>query len=551
MLVGMCKNPALYNPIRHPERTLARRNTVINQMAKYEYITPELRDSLQALPIELHYQSVDHKQGAAPYFREYLRKILTAKKPVASRYPAWNKLQYHVDSIEWENNPLYGFCNKNTKPDGSHYDLYKDGLKIFTTIDSRMQRYAEEAVSEHMQYMQKLFFKEKHKKSYAPFSEDLTEEEISTILNRAMRQTDRWRNGKKIGLDDKKLIHSFYEPTEMRVFTYERGMVDTVMSPLDSIKWNKHYLRCGFMSMDPHTGYVKAYVGGPDFTQFQYDMTTLGRRQVGSTIKPYLYTLAMNEGMWPCEQTVNDSITLYDELGNPWTPRDDHVANQGQMVTLDWGLTKSSNWIAAYLMSLFTPYQMANLMRSFGIRGQIDAVVSMCLGSCEVSVEEMVDAYTTFANKGIRIEPLYVTRIGDNNGNLIGTFIPKTHEVISESTAYKMIYMLRNVIDHGTGVRLRFRYGLKAAIGGKTGTSQNNSDGWFVGFTPSLVSGCWVGGEERSIHFDAMANGQGAATALPIYGLYMQKIYADPDLGYTEDEAFDIPEWFDPEAGCK
>ena len=551
MLVGMCKNPALYNPIRHPERTQARRNTVLSQMCKYDFITPQVRDSLQALPIELHYQSVDHKQGTAPYFREYLRKVLTAKKPVASQYPAWNKLQYKIDSAEWVNNPLYGFCNKNTKPDGSHYDLYKDGLKIFTTIDSRMQRYAEEAVSEHMQYMQNLFFKEKRKKSYAPFSSDLTTEEINTILNRAMRQTDRWRNGKKAGLDEKSIINSFYEPTEMRVFTYNRGMVDTTMTPLDSIKWNKHYLRCGFMSMDPHTGYVKAYVGGPNFTQFQYDMTTLGRRQVGSTIKPYLYTLAMNEGMWPCEQTVNDSITLYDEMGNAWTPRDEHVDNQGQMVTLDWGLQKSSNWIAAYLMSLFTPYQLANLMRSFGIRGQIDAVVSMCLGTCEVSVEEMVDAYTTFANKGIRIEPLYVTRIEDNNGNLIGTFVPRTHEVISETTAYKMIYMLRNVVDHGTGVRLRFRYGLKAPMGGKTGTSQNNSDGWFVGFTPSLVSGAWVGGEERAIHFDAMSNGQGAATALPIYGLYMQKIYADPDLGYTEDDTFDIPEWFDPEAGCK
>ncbi len=551
MLVGMCKNPALYNPIRHPERTQARRNTVLSQMCKYDFITPQVRDSLQALPIELHYQSVDHKQGTAPYFREYLRKVLTAKKPIASQYPAWNKLQYKIDSAEWVNNPLYGFCNKNTKPDGSHYDLYKDGLKIFTTIDSRMQRYAEEAVSEHMQYMQNLFFKEKRKKSYAPFSSDLTTEEINTILNRAMRQTDRWHNGKKAGLDEKSIINSFYEPTEMRVFTYNRGMVDTMMTPLDSIKRNKHYLRCGFMSMDPHTGYVKAYVGGPNFTQFQYDMTTLGRRQVGSTIKPYLYTLAMNEGMWPCEQTVNDSITLYDEMGNAWTPRDEHIDNQGQMVTLDWGLQKSSNWIAAYLMSLFTPYQLANLMRSFGIRGQIDAVVSMCLGTCEVSVEEMVDAYTTFANKGIRIEPLYVTRIEDNNGNVIGTFVPRTHEVISETTAYKMIYMLRNVVDHGTGVRLRFRYGLKAPMGGKTGTSQNNSDGWFVGFTPSLVSGAWVGGEERAIHFDAMSNGQGAATALPIYGLYMQKIYADPDLGYTEDETFDIPEWFDPEAGCK
>lgn len=549
-LVGMCKNPSLYNPIRHPERTLARRNTVLSQMCKYHFIDEPTKDSLQALPLETHYQSVDHREGTAPYFREYLRKTLTAKKPVKSTYPAWNILQYRIDSAEWVKNPLYGFCEKNTKPDGSHYDLYQDGLRIYTTIDSRMQRYAEEAVSEHIQYMQNLFFKEKNNHDYAPFSADLLPEEIEIIMNRAMRQTDRWRNGKKKGMSEAAIIKSFDQPAEMRVFSYN-GMIDTTMTPLDSIKWTKHFLRCGMMSMDPHTGHVKAYVGGPDFVHFQYDMCTMGRRQVGSTIKPYLYTLAMNEGMWPCDQTINDSITLIDEVGNLWTPRDEHIANQGEMVTLDWGLQKSSNWIAAYLMSLFTPKQLANLMRSFGIKGDILPVVSLCLGPCEVSVQEMVDAYTTFPNKGIRVEPLFVTRIEDNNGNVLGTFVPKTHEVISETTAYKMIYMLRNVIDHGTGVRLRFRYGLKAAMGGKTGTSQNNSDGWFVGFTPSLVSGCWVGGEDRSIHFDEMANGQGAATALPIVGLYMQKVFADPDLGYTEDETFDIPEWFDPNAGCR
>lgn len=549
-LVGMCKNPSLYNPIRFPERTKLRRNTVLNQMCKYDFIDEQTRDSLQALPIEIHYQSVDHRLGIAPYFREYLRLVLTAKKPVKSTYPAWNKLQYAIDSVEWETNPLYGFCNKNTKPDGGHYDLYQDGLRIYTTLDSRMQRYAEEAVSEHMQYMQAVFFKEKAKDKNAPFSSDLTSEEVESILQRSMRQTDRWRNSRKQGLSEREIVEAFGEPIPMRVFSYE-GMKDTIMTPLDSIKWTKHFLRCGFMSMDPHTGHVKAYVGGPDFAHFQYDMCTIGRRQVGSTIKPYLYTLAMNEGMWPCDETVNDSITLMDEVGNYWTPRDEHTANQGEMVTLDWGLQKSSNWIAAYLMSLFTPKQLANLMRSFGIKGDILPVVSLCLGPCEVSVQEMVDAYTTFPNKGIRVEPLYVTRIEDNNGNVLGTFVPKTHEVISETTAYKMIYMLRNVIDHGTGVRLRFRYGLKTALGGKTGTSQNNSDGWFVGFTPSLVSGCWVGAEDRSIHFEEMANGQGAATALPIVGIYLQKVFADPDLGYTEDEVFDVPEWFDPEAGCR
>ena len=549
-LVGLCKNPALYNPIRRPERALARRNTVLGQMCKYDYITPEVRDSLQALPIEIKYQSVDHKQGLAPYFREYLRGVLTAKQPKASNYPEWNKQQYEIDLKQWKENPLYGFCNKNHKPDGTPYDLYQDGLRIYTTIDSRMQQYAEDAVNEHILALQKDFYKEKKGKSYAPFSRDLSREEIDGIMNRAMRQTDRYRAMKKDGKSETEIREAFNTPVEMRVFSYN-GMIDTVMTPLDSIRWNKYFLRCGFMSMDPHTGAVKAYVGGPNFSQFQYDMVNTGRRQIGSTVKPYLYTLAMDEGMWPCDSTVNDSVTLIDGNGVRWTPRDTHVKNRGEMVTLNWGLQQSSNWITAYLMSLYTPEQLVRLMRSFGIEGQLDPVVSICLGPCEVSVKEMVDAYTTFPNKGIRVEPLYVTRIEDNNGNVLATFTPKTYEIISETTAYKMIYMLRNVMDHGTGVRARLRYGLKAPMGGKTGTSQNNSDGWFVGFTPSLVSGVWVGGEDRSIHFDRMALGQGANMALPIFSLYMQKVYADPNLGYDTAEQFDIPAWFDPAQGCK
>ena len=550
MLVGMCKNPAYFNPIRHPERTTARRNTVLSQMCKYEYITPEERDSLCNLPLDIRYHSVDHKQGLAPYFREYLRLVLTAKEPKESNYSEWNKQQYEIDRYEWEHNPLYGFCQKNTKPDGSNYDLYQDGLRIYTTLDSRMQRYAEQAVSEHMRDMQKRFFREKKNKSYAPFSRDLSKDEIAGIMNRSMRQTDRYRAMKKAGASAAEIEEAFNTPVEMQIFSYD-GIIDTMMTPLDSVRWLKYFLRCGFMSMDPHNGHVKAYVGGPDFAHFQYDMVNIGRRQVGSTVKPYLYTLAMDEGMWPCDKTVNDSITLIDGNGVRWTPRDAHTKNRGDTVTLQWGLQQSSNWISAYLMSLFTPEQLVRLMHSFGIRGQIDPVVSLCLGPCEVSVEEMVDAYTTFPSKGIRTEPLYVTRIEDNNGNVIATFQPRTHEIISETTSYKMIHMLRNVIDHGTGVRLRFRYGLKAPMGGKTGTTQNNSDGWFVGFTPSLVSGCWVGGEDRAIHFDTMAEGQGASMALPIYALYLQKIFADPDLGYSEDEQFDVPDWFNPYEGCK
>lgn len=550
MLVGMCKNPSLYNPRRRPENALNRRNTVLNQMCKYDYITEQVCDSLKNLPIELKYQSVDHKQGIAPYFREYLRQVLTAKEPKPSNYSEWNMLQYDIDKRQWDENPLYGFCNKNHKPDGTPYDLYQDGLRVYTTLDSRMQQYAEEAVSEHIQELQQSFFREKGKKSYAPFSKDLTPEEIDGIMNRSMRQTDRYRGLKKQGMSETDIRKVFNTHVRMHVFSYN-GLIDTVMTPMDSIRWNKHFLRCGFMSMDARSGAVKAYVGGPNFTHFQYDMVTTGRRQIGSTIKPYLFTLAMDEGMWPCDSTINDSITLVDANGVAWTPRDDHHANQGEMVTLNWGLEKSSNWITAYLMSLFTPEQLVRMMRSFGIEGQLDPVVSLCLGPCEVSVKEMVDAYTTFPNKGIRVEPLYVTRIEDNNGNILATFTPNTYEVISESTSYKMIYMLRNVMDHGTGVRARFRYGLKSPMGGKTGTSQNHSDGWFVGFTPSLVSGVWVGGEDRSIHFDNMSAGQGANMALPIWAIYMQKVLADEELGYSVEEQFDVPEWFDAEAGCK
>lgn len=552
MLVGMCKNPAIYNPRTKPKNALQRRNTVLNQMCKYKYISQAECDSLKKIPIKLQYTPADHKEGQAPYFREYLRQVMTAKKPEKKNYPSWNMTQYAIDKRQWDENPLYGWCNKNLKPNNMPYDLYKDGLRIYTTIDSRMQKYAEEAVSEHMQALQKEFFNEKKKKKYAPFSKDLTTNEINNILTRTMKQTDRYRTLHNQGKNETEIRKIFDQPIKMRIFTYDRGMVDTTMSPMDSIRWNKHFLRCGFMSMDAHTGAVKAYVGGPNFTHFQYDMVTTGRRQVGSTIKPYLFTLAMNNGMWPCDSVVNEPVTLLDGNGKEWTPRDDHDENQGEVVTLDWGLKKSSNWITAYLMSIYPPQELVDLMRSFGIEGPLDPVVSLCLGPCELSVQEMVEAYTTFPNKGIRVEPIYVTRIEDKDGNVLATFKPKTNEVIDSLTSYKMIHMLRNVMESGgTGYRARFKYGLKAPIGGKTGTTQNQSDGWFVGFTPSLVSGVWVGGEDRSIHFDKMSTGQGANMALPIWAIYMQKIYEDRTLGYTEEEQFDIPTDFDPEAGCK
>lgn len=552
-LVGMCKNPSYYNPVRHNERTFHRRNTVLNQMLKADYITESECDSLKQLPLVLDFHRIDHKEGLAPYFREYLRKVLMAKEPKESNYASWQKQQYQEDLEDWHNNPLYGFCNKNKKADGTPYNIYSDGLRIYTTIDSRMQRYAEDAVSKHMQDLQKTFFKEKKGRSYAPFSRDVTTEEINGILERTKRQSKRYRVLKKSGASKEEIDANFNTPVPMQVFSYE-GMIDTLMSPLDSIRYHKHFLRCGMYSIDARNGHVKAYVGGPDFRQFQYDMATEGRRQVGSTVKPYLYTLAMEEGMWPCDKVTYQPITLLDANGREWSPKNsDKKADDliGKEVTLQWGLTNSNNWISAYLMSLYTPESLVKLLRSFGMRGPIDPVISLCLGPCEISVAEMADAYTAFPNKGIRIEPIYVTHIEDKNGNLIATFVPKTHEIFSAETSYKMIHMLRNVIDHGTGVRVRYKYGLDMQMGGKTGTTQNNSDGWFMGFTPSLVTGVWVGGEDRSIHFDRISDGQGANMALPIWALYMKEVLNNPDIEYSLLEEFDIPEEFNPHAGCQ
>jgi len=549
-LIGMCKNPAYFNPVRYNERTRERRNMVLYQMYKCDYLTKQQYDSLKNLPLVLHFQRIDHKEGLAPYFREYLRTTLMAKEPHRSDYASWQDQQYLDDRWAWDNDPLYGFCNKNLKSDGTPYNIYTDGLKIYTTIDSRMQRYAEEAVNEHIQTLQAAFFKEKKNRSYAPFSSSLSPKEIEDILNRSIRQSERYSKMKAQGKSDAEIMEEFKKPLEMRVFSYD-GDIDTIMSPLDSIRYHKHFLRCGFMSMEGRSGFVRAYVGGPNFNRFQYDMVTKGRRQVGSTIKPFLYTLAMEEGMWPCDQTVNQPITFRTATGELWTPRNSSKARIGETVTLRWGLANSNNWISAYLMSLFTPESLVKLMRSFGIRGHIDPVISLFLGPCEISVEEMVDAYTAFMNKGIRVEPVYVTHIEDANGNVIGKFSPKMHEIFSETTAYKMIYMLQGVIDGGTGSRIRTRFGLTMPMGGKTGTTQNNSDGWFIGFTPSLASGVWVGGEERSIHFDRMSEGQGASMALPIWALYMKKVLADSTLNYSPGENFEIPSWFNPNAGCE
>ena len=548
-LVGMCKNPARFNPRRFNERTRERRNVVIGQMERAGHLTPAEADSLKKEPLELKYRKVDHKEGPAPYFREYLRDILRAEKPDKSEYRGWQMQEYYEDSLAWETDPLYGWCAKNKKKDGSNYNLYTDGLKIYTTIDSRMQRYAEEAVHEHVaEYMQPRFFKAKAKKKTAPFTSQLTPEEVKAIMDRAMRQTDRYREMKKAGASEAEIRKAFDTPVEMTVFSYQ-GDRDTIMSPMDSLRYYKHFLRAGFMSMDPVTGYVKAYVGGPNFNYFQYDMAMKGRRQVGSTIKPYLYTLAMENGFSPCDETRHVEQTLIDENGKAWSPRNASAKRYGEMVTIKWGLANSDNWVTAYLMSKLSPYQLVRLIHAFGVKNkQIDPVVSLCLGPCEISVGEMVSAYTAFANKGIRTAPLFVSRIEDNEGNVLADFTPHMEEVISEESVYKMLIMLRAVINEGTGGRVRRVYGITADMGGKTGTTNNNSDGWFMGFTPTLVSGAWVGGEERDIHFDNMSDGQGAAMALPIWGLYMKKVFADKSLGYSQEDTFDIPEGFDP---CK
>ena len=546
-LVGMCKNPSLYNPVRYNERSRGRRNVVLDQMRKAGYITEAERDSLQALPLKLKYNRVDHKEGLATYFREYLRGVLTAKKPDKANYRGWQMQKYYEDSLDWENNPLFGWCEKNTKKDGTKYNLYTDGLKIYTTLDSRMQQYAEDAVTEHLKELQGYFFKEKKGAKKAPYTFRLTQEQVDEILGRAMRLSDRYRLMKKAGATEAEIKKAFDTPEEMSVFSWE-GEKDTIMTPLDSIRYYKFFLRAGFMSMDPRSGHVKAYVGGPNYHYFQYDMAMVGRRQVGSTIKPFLYTLAMENGFSPCDEVRHVEYTLIDENGKPWTPRNANKKLIGDMVTVKWGLANSDNWITAYLMSKLNPYNLKRLIHTFGVRNRdIVPSVSLCLGPCEISVGEMVSAYTAFPNKGIRVAPLFVTRIEDNDGNVLATFAPEMQEVISVSSAYKMLVMLRAVVNEGTGGRVR-RLGVKADMGGKTGTTNYNADGWFMGFTPSLVSGCWVGGEDRDIHFDTMLHGQGASMALPIWTKYMVKVLGDKSLGYDENETFQLPEGYDP---CK
>lgn len=548
-LVGMVKNPAIYNPVRRNERTRERRNIVLGQMEKAGYLTSAQANSLRQLPLTLDYHKVDHKEGLAPYFREELRRMLTAKKPRRSAYPAWEQQKFVDDSIAWATNPLYGWIEKNPKPDGSHYDIYDDGLKIYTTIDSKMQQYAEDAMISHLsQTLQPQFWREKKGSPSAPYSsnrEEVSADAIKKLIDRAIKDSERYHMMKKAGYSTSDIEAAFKEPTEMKVFTYQ-GWTDTVMTPRDSILYHKSFLRAGFMAMDPRNGYVKAYVGGPNFSAFQYDMVSTGRRQVGSTIKPLLYTYAMEEGFTPCDEFLNAQPTIYDANGRAWQPRNSGSARVGEMVDLRWALTNSNNWISARLMDMLSPQTFANNLHTFGINNHIDPVVSLCLGICDVSVKEMVTAYSAFANRGMRTDPLFVTTITDSNGNVISEFNSTHTEVISEKAYWKILSILLNVVDSGTGARLRRApFNLTAQMGGKTGTTNSNSDGWFMGFTPELVTATWVGGEEKPIHFNSMAYGQGASMALPIFGKFITRVYADRDLPYSQSTIFDFPPGLD------
>jgi penicillin-binding protein 1A len=546
VLIGLCKNPSYFNPVRHPERAVERRNVVLYQMVKAGYLTEADYAKYSAEPLNLKFHVADHKDGIASYFRDFLRRYMMAKKPQKADYPSWNMVKFHIDSINWEIDPLYGWCNKNYKKNGTPYSVYTDGLKVHTTIDSRMQEYAEQAMREHVvKFLQPAFTRENSRRPNAPYSGNLTTEQLNKILMRSVRQCERYRVMKAAGATEDDIMRAFRTKTEMSVFTYH-GEIDTIMTPLDSIRYYKSFLRAGFMSMCPQNGHVKAYVGGLDFTHFAYDMAMEGRRQVGSTIKPFLYSLAMENGFSPCDLAPNVQQT-YMVAGHPWTPRNASHSRYGEMVTLKWGLQQSNNWISAYLMSKLSPQAFVTLLHEYGIRNpEIHPSMALCLGPCEITVGEMVSAYTAFVNHGIRAAHMFVTKIEDNEGNVIAQFQPRMNEVISEESANKMLYMLKAVVDGGTGGRLRFKYGMTGELGGKTGTTNNNSDAWFMGLTPTLVSGVWVGGDDRDIHFDSMSMGQGATMALPVFAYYMQRVYKDKRLNYSEEAVFDLPENYNP-----
>ena len=542
VLVGMCKNPSYYNPVRVPERARERRNVVLGQMVRSGYLTENEADSLMQLPLELNFRRVDHRSGSGMYVRERLRRVLMAKRPKRENYESWQAQRYYEDSLAWEEDPLYGWCNKNTNKEGRPYNIYTDGLKIYSTIDSRMQRYAETSIREHVvDFLQPAFDKEQARNPRKPYNRSLPAERVEDDLRRAKRQSARYVTMKAAGYSAQEIEESFNVPVAMSVYS-PHGNIDTLMTPLDSLKYYKGFLHSGFVCMDTEMGDVKAYVGDIDYSHFRYDMAGQARRQVGSTIKPFLYALAMESGYSPYDLAPNEQVT-YQVGDQEWTPRNASRSRYGEMVTLKWGLAQSNNWISAWLMNQLSPELLVSLIHEFGVQNMnIEPAMSLCLGACEISVLEMVAAYTGFAKEGMRRAPRFVTRIEDSEGNVLATFVPQIHHVISKDAAWKMVELMRGVMDGGTGSRMRFRYNIRSQMGGKTGTTNDNSDGWFVGYTPSLAFGAWVGGEERDVHFSSMAYGQGAASALPVVAKFLQRVYADSTLVYLPDEKFEIPQ---------
>ncbi len=508
MLVGMAKNPSLFNPRRFEERTQKRRNVVLSQMKKYGYITDAKFDSLKVTPLNLDFKSEDHNEGLATYFREYLR-----------------------------DNFLKEWCSTHKKENGKPYDIYRDGLRIYTTVDSRMQQYAEEAAIEQMKFLQGKFFKEK-KKNF-PFAWNVSKDEIKNIMNSSMHRSDRYKALKAAGKSEDEIAKIFNTPIKMRVFSW-RGEIDTTLSPYDSIRYYKSFLQCGFMAMEPQTGYIKAWVGGINHEHFKYDHVKVGRRQVGSTFKPFVYALAIQEGYSPCYQIPNVRTCITTEDGKEWCP--DNSAGEekfeGKPQTLKLALAMSINYISAALMKKFGPRAVVNLARRMGVTAPLEPVPALCLGVADISVYEMVGANSTFANQGTYVQPIFVTRIEDKNGKVLEEFVPNTDEVVNEEKAYVMCELMKGVVLYGTGGELRYKYKLTNPIAGKTGTTQNNSDGWFIGMTPDLVAGCWVGGEDRSVHFNTMEYGQGARMALPVWGKFFTKVYADKTLKISKDDFF-------------
>ena len=551
MLVGMVNKPTRYNPALNPDKALVRRNFVIGQMEKAGYFddqakaagvkTTAFRDSIRQIPIELNYQVQDHNSGHAPYFRDMVRRVMSAKKPKRSSYSVPE--DYTADSLAWATDDLYGWLEKNKKADGTPYDLDRDGLRIYTTINYKMQKYAEEAVQERMRDLQADFRKDLRHKTNKPFSNDIDAPTRDRLMQQARKWSDRYRVLKKKGLNDSQIFKTFSEPVNMRVFAYnKKGYIDTTMTPDDSIRYYKSILRTAFVAMEPGTGHVKAYVGGPDYRYFKYDNVRQGKRQVGSTIKPFLYTLAMQEGLTPCTKVTNVPVTFLTPGGETWTPRStDKEEWIGKTVTLKWGLTNSSNNISAFLMKQYGPEAMADMMKRMGIQSHVDEVPSLCVGPADLTLWEMVAAYNTFPSRGVYVTPLFVTRIEDRQGNVLSEFTNRKREAIAESTAYLMVNLMEGVVQGGTASRLRYRYNLTGEIAGKTGTTNDNSDGWFIGYTPTLVAGVWTGAEDRQVHFQSITYGQGAHMSLPTWGIFMKKVLADGTLGISADDRFVAP----------